>query len=269
MNFNKGRIRAEQIILHIPHSSVKIPEKYRDLFYLNDDQLKTELLHMTDSYTDELFGIPEIQERNIVIFPYSRLICDVERFRDDRMEPMAIRGMGVCYETTSEMKPLKQVSYLHRTEMLSIYDRHHAVLAAAADRVIQNYGTGLLIDCHSFASKPLPYEIAGNRGTEDRYRTRPDICIGTDPEHTPDWLKESMERAFTDCGYTVKYNYPFSGTLVPMKYYRRNPHLSSIMIEVNRSLYMDESTGEKTQGFQRVQGDIRKIILGLCLQKGM
>ena len=68
---------AEQILLHIPHSSIQIPEKYLNSFYLNEEQLNQELLRMTDWYTDELFADPQIPEENRIVFPYSRLICDV------------------------------------------------------------------------------------------------------------------------------------------------------------------------------------------------
>ena len=42
-----------------------------------------------------------------------------------------------------------------------------------------------------------------------------------------------------------------------MKYYHQDMRLLSIMIEVNRRLYMDESTGEKTAGFETLRKDIR------------
>ena len=55
---------TEQILLHIPHSSDWIPKKYLQLFYLNDEQLKKELLLMTDRYTNELFSDPFIPGGN-------------------------------------------------------------------------------------------------------------------------------------------------------------------------------------------------------------
>jgi N-formylglutamate deformylase len=55
--------------------------------------LDTELLRMTDAYTDELFPVTQVEAGRVVI-PVSRLVCDVERFPFDAQESMVARGMG-------------------------------------------------------------------------------------------------------------------------------------------------------------------------------
>ena len=132
--------------------------------------------------------------------------------------------------------------------------------AVPAFRWNETCGSGLLIDCHSFSSVRLPYEIVG-AAQEGEPRRRPDICIGTDPDfHTPAWLLERLAQGFRDHGYSVAADYPFSGTLVPVKYYHRDRRLLSVMIEVNRKLYLDEKTGEKLDGFSTVQADVAHVI---------
>jgi N-formylglutamate amidohydrolase len=93
--------RSKQIVvLHIPHSSQHVPEDERQAILLNDAALQDELLRMTDAYTDELFPVTPF-EAGRVVFPASRLVCDVERFPSDEDEPMAARGMGAFYTRTS------------------------------------------------------------------------------------------------------------------------------------------------------------------------
>jgi hypothetical protein len=41
-----------------------------------------------------------------------------------------------------------------------------------------------------------------------------------------------------------KVNRPFSGSIVPANNFDKNKRVFSVMIEVNRRLYMDETTGE-------------------------
>src|SRR5271169_3454801 len=87
-------------ILHIPHASRLVPEEERQTFRLDDATLNSELLHMTDAYTDELFPVTPVEAARVLL-PVSRLVCDVERFPSDEDEPMAARGMGAIYTRTS------------------------------------------------------------------------------------------------------------------------------------------------------------------------
>lgn len=69
----------------------------RQAIRLDDAALGSELLRMTDAYTDELFPLTPVEGARLV-FPVSRLVCDVEQFPTDENEPMAARGMGTIYK---------------------------------------------------------------------------------------------------------------------------------------------------------------------------
>ncbi len=64
-------------------------------------------------------------------------------------------------------------------------------------------------------------------------------------------------------GYKVGINQPFSNSKTfafPVKYH-------TVMIEVNKRLYMNEHTLEKTRGFAKLQRDIQALyeeLLSLC-----
>lgn len=239
----------QSMVVHVPHSSTLLPEEYRPLFVLGEEALRRELLCMTDWYTDELFacGAPRVK------FEISRLVCDVERFRDPARESMTACGMGVCYERTSQGAPLKTVSERHRQGILRRwYDPHHAALTAAVCLALKEYGTCLVLDAHSFASRALPYE--------PQDRARPQICLGTDDFHTPPGLARYAARLFEEKGYTVALNTPFSGCLVPMTAYRRDRRVQGLMIELNRSLYLSEPAGTKTRNFGRLQLQLGEIL---------
>ena len=221
---------------------------------MNSEELFQEQIKMTDSYTNELFDIDDIQK---LVFPLSRLICDVERFRNEEDEEMTKQGMWVCYTQTSDCKPLKMTDKKHKQEILKrYYDKYHTKFGQLVARSLKNYGNTLIIDAHSFSSVPLPYELH----SQD---FRPDICIGADDFHTPEYLTEYFYHAFSHLGYSVGINNPFCGTIVPLKYYGRDKNVKSVMLEINRSLYMDESDGNKNENFNRIKRDIYEVIKGL------
>ena len=236
------------IVLHVPHSSTFIPESERGSFRIG---LSDELLKMTDRYCDELF----CGDHPSVVFPVSRLVCDPERFRDDALEPMSEVGMGAVYTRAHDGAVLRSVGIEERERIMkTYYDPHHSALTEAVQSALDKTGTCLIIDGHSFAPKPLPFE-------KDQRPDRPDFCIGTDPYHTPDELARSAFRFLRERGYSVAFNAPFSGSLVPMRFYRKDRRVASIMIEINRRLYMYDD-GRRNEEFNT----IRTVVQGLIRQ---
>jgi len=249
------------IILHIPHASTKIPANEATKLTISGEALAQELLRMTDRYADELFDLGEQAAR--LVFPLSRLVVDPERFADDTNEPMAAEGMGAVYTRTSDGRPLR--SSLDTEERQRLLERyyvpHHERLEQLVREALQTSGYCLIIDGHSFPSSPLPCDL-------DQAPLRPDVCIGTDPFHTPEWLQRTSVAAFSDPGWRVELNRPYAGSMVPSSFYRKDARVYSIMVEVNRSLYMNEQTAERLAGSgevcRRIQSVLAAIVAAAC-----
>jgi N-formylglutamate amidohydrolase len=254
----RERVGGSGIVLHIPHSSRSIPDHVRLHIELDDAQLDAELTAMTDAHTDELFG-GDCGELPAVIFPISRLVVDPERFEDDAEERMADAGMGVIYEKTSRGARLRARPHAEERAALveGFYRPHHEQLRALVASVIDQVGHCLVLDGHSFPSVPLAYE-------PDQRRDRPDICIGTDTFHTPAPLEAAALAAVHSLGWTVDVNRPFAGALVPMPFYGTDKRVQAVMIEINRGLYMDETTGEQLACFDEVAGKVRSLVAALA-----
>ena len=236
------------LIAHIPHSAVYIPPLFRQSIVLNHADLEKELLLMTDRYTDDLFSsVHEIGGRS-TIYNYSRLAFDPERFEDDDKEVMASRGMGVIYEKTSSGKNLRDKPSSEEREHIleTFYRPYHRAIHKETEDLLTRFSQCLILDCHSFPSRPLPYEL-------DQNPFRPDVCLGTDSFHTPEQLTNDIQRFLSDKGLSSMINRPFSGTYVPLKFYGSDNRVLSIMIEVNRRLYMNETTGERLPDFDGVR----------------
>lgn len=248
---------TSNVVLHIPHSSKLIPPDIRPTLLMEESDLARELVAMTDSYTDELFVCKD-SPLTSVIFPVSRLVVDPERFMSDAEEPMAAIGMGVIYTSTSHGEQLRKVPRLVERDQLlrRFYKPHHQALTEAVDSALLDAHSVLVVDCHSFPSQPLPYEF-------DQDPIRPDICLGSDDFHTPPYLLALAARKFEEIGLSVVINRPFSGALVPLKFYQKEPKVFGLMIEINRALYMDESTGEKAGGFIATKSAVYSVLAEL------
>ena len=70
--------------------------------------------------------------------------------------------------------------------------------------------------------------------------------------HTPESLATAAEGFFQDAGLETIRNQPFSGSLVPGRFYRVDGRVISVMIEIRRDLYMDERSGDQNAGFTRI-----------------
>ncbi len=268
------------LILSIPHSSTFIPSLYyyhprlyrtggvsynrNPFFYGAAERRKKlridlELGFMTDWYTDELFdsGLCPAVKAEV-----SRLYCDVERFRNDEDEIMSRVGMGVCYTRDFDGEIMRDVPEKERQHILTrYYDPYHRALEVLVETALEREESPLILDCHSFYPEPLSYEESNPCA-----RQRPDICIGTDNCHTPEKLTKRIRDYFTSLGYSVALNSPFSGSLVPSAYYRKDRRVKSVMIEINRKLYLMNRDGggytwsqDKSPGFYILQREIRKL----------
>ena len=232
----------KQLILHIPHSSTIIP--FQDGYVSSHDNIQQEIIKLTDWYTDDLFD-SDLDVK--IVTPFSRVFCDVERFADDELEIMSKVGMGVLYEKLDSDELLRKVKPELREKILTdYYWKHHDSLTIVAEEQLIRNGECLIIDCHSFPSTPLQKAINQNSNT-------PDFNIGTDPFHTPKKYIEASITYFENLGYSLGVDWPYSGSIVPMKYYQKEKRVSSIMLEINRKLYLNEPTNEKSTEYNKTK----------------
>lgn len=227
---------SSPVILHVPHASRTIPSEIRSSLTVTDDQLAAELDEITDAHTDV---IAEHAAQSATLRPWtlrndlSRLVIDPERFPDEREELNAV-GRGAVYTRACNRAVLRNEDDDARTALLDTY--FHPYAAAMSDLVADRIAAtarAVIIDVHSYPTSPSAYELHPDG-------TRPGLCTGTDPHHTPPWLIDVAYTAFSPLG-DIGINTPFSGTYVPLDYYNTDPRVHSVMIELRRDLYLTEN----------------------------
>jgi len=243
------------LIAHIPHASTVVPLRVRqETIVLGDSDLQGELVRLTDRHTDRLFSWVLELGGSLFVSKMSRLVFDPERFLDDASEPMAAVGQGAFYTHATDGTRLATLSEDEQERRArELYQPYHEALTALVASTVEQFGVAILLDCHSFATIPLPSE-------PDQTPDRPDICIGTDSLHTPPSLAEGLVSAFQSEGLTVQLDSPFAGTLVPLRFLRVDDRVRSVMIEVRRGLYCDEATGETSADFGATRAAVQRAV---------
>lgn len=213
--------------------------------------LNREILKLTDWYTDDLF-YSETDE--MIIAGFSRIFCDPERFTDDQQEVMAQYGMGVLYEKSDEGEVIRKVSPELKERVLNeFYRKHHARFSVVVKNQLQHFGKALIIDCHSYPGIPLKRDL-------DKTENRPDFNIGTDTFHTPKHLIDLAVDFFKNAGFSLGIDWPYKGSIVPLEYYQQEKNVQSIMLEINRALYLKEPGNEQSERYPEIKMVVKEFL---------
>ena len=218
----------KNVLIHIPHSSLYIPKDYRNSSLLPLSRLEEENIFMCDFRVADLLD----DKNQTLIFPYSRLYCDVERFKGEN-EIMNKYGMGYIYTKTSKGEDMFHPSKEHKKIVTEIYDEHHKKLDDITTKMLEQYSQCIIIDLHSYSDEQV-FRLF-------QYQNTPDICIGVEESFYSKNLTDYFIEYFRSNGYTVAINYPYKGSIIPNKYFGMdNIEIISIMIEINKRVYMND-----------------------------
>ena len=240
------------VLVHVPHAGTRIPPSVREAILLDDEALATELRMLTDHRTDVLAEGTGQLGATRVINRVSRLVVDPERFPDER-EELAAHGMGAVYTRGHALQPLRAPGPDEVEFLLARYFRPYAAtLTEVAEQLLAAHGRLTIVDLHSYPSVRLPYEL--------RDGPRPQLCVGTDPFHTPDWLRTLVAEVAVAHHLDVGLDTPFAGSYVPEAQYGRDRRVTSVMLELRRDLTLDEATATPHDGEARIARFVTAVV---------
>lgn len=135
-----------------------------------------------------------------------------------------------------------------------VYRPYHACLRRLIAQTHVRFGIAVLIDCHSM---PAGLKAGSASG-------RPDFIIGdrygSSAAHD---LSRAAVAILTGLGYEVARNKPYAGGFITEHYGRPARGLHTLQIEINRGLYIDESTLQPKAGFRQLQNDLTHFVAEL------
>ena len=173
-------------------------------------------------------------------------------------------GLGTIARIVSESEeiyaePLAVPEALARIE--DVYKPYHRTLRQLVLDTRTEFGTAVLIDCHS-----MPSSVRGVHG-----RLRPDVVIG-DRYGTScaAELTDFVAATLTNLGYTVGRNKPYAGGFITEHYGQPARGFHAMQVEFNRGLYMDEKSLARLPRFAILSAHIANLLeaLGRALDDG-
>lgn len=233
------------LLVSIPHSGERVPPETPWLASLPERLL----MYDVDRYVDALYA-PALKALGIepVQTEWHRYACDLNRLASDvdvdsvsgSANPSGAFPRGLHWSITTEgerLMPGPMPPSVHDAIVRKYFEPFHE-RARAGLQALRDAGARETyhVDLHSMPS-------VGTKEHRDPGERRADIVV-SDCEgkscSTP--FKDAVIEAYRAAGFKVGYNWPYKGGRLTETYGRPANGQHAIQVELNRSLYMDEST---------------------------
>jgi N-formylglutamate amidohydrolase len=252
------------VIFNSPHSGRVYPRAFLAAARLEIGTLR----RSEDTFVDELAAGVVPRGHPLVRVHFPRCYVDVNR-EPYELDPRMFDGRLPSFANTRSMRVAGGLGTVARVvgDAQEIYDQripvddalrrieglykpYHRALRRLLTRVHRDFGTAVLVDCHSMPS---------SAGAKDD-RPRADVVLG-DRYGTScvPAVADVIDQAFRDLGYAVSRNKPYAGGFITEHYGNPAAGLHAVQIEINRALYMDERRYERGTSFARVAADFETI----------
>ncbi len=259
------------LVFASPHSGRVYPEDFVAAAALDPVALR----RSEDSFVDELFadapqfGAPLVK----ALFPRAFIDPNREPFELDpamfvdalpsyanTQSSRVAAGLGTIPKVVSNGREIyrAKLTFAAAAHRINTYYRpYHKALTTLVEETVEKFGVCVLIDCHSMPSVGGPLDPDAGRGRADFVLGD---CFGNSCE---DRITATAEHALRTLGHSVVRNKPFAGGFTTRHYGKPSVGVHALQIEINRALYMDEVTIERTDGIGRLARQMVDVIAAL------
>ncbi len=254
------------LVFASPHSGGHYPDGMMEALRLDPSALRGS----EDSLVDALIDPAPAAGATVIRARFARAFVDLNRepweldpgmFEDELPEFARSRtarvaaGLGTIARVAGgkEIYRRKLTFAEAKDRIEAVHQPYHDALTRLLAQARAAHGVALLVDWHSMpsAAAQTPARRDGKRGRGadivlgDRFGA---ACAPT--------ITTLVERAFADLGYRCVRNAPYAGGYTTEHYGRPGRRTHALQIEINRALYMDETTRVATEGFGKLRADI-------------
>ena len=264
--------QAVPIVVDVSRSGPEYPEEFRSMVPF------TTLHDNVSMYVDQLWqATPEVGGTMLYAsFPSfwidtnrNELDIDADLIEGEWPVPLkptvSERGLGLLKSKSRYGEPVheRKLTVQEVMERLDNYHRpYHAELARLIEEQRARFGFVYHLSCHCMSAIGAPTH-------PDAGQARADFCLGdvngtsASPEFIG-WIKSLIEAR----GYSCAVNWPYSGGEINERYGAPAKGVESIMVEINKKLFMDTKTFRKTDNYGKVQRDVTAILGEVAAKAG-
>lgn len=262
---------AAPVVFDSPHSGSHYPPDFETIAPM--DRLR----RAEDMFVDELFGAAPSHGAALLCALFARAYIDANRSPDDIDQRLidgrwpgpvnatdkSRLGHGLIWRLCPPDMPIydrKLTAHEVQARIETFHRPYHRALDYVLGRLQGRFGVVYHINCHSMPSVSAPVVARG-----DGPRGRADFVLGDrDGTSCSQGFTALVRDSLGAMGYAVALNDPYKG--VELVRAHSDPHggRNSLQIEINRALYMDEDTFEKTARFEPLKADLGRLIETIC-----
>ncbi|GAB4543511.1 MAG: N-formylglutamate amidohydrolase [Ruegeria sp.] len=261
--------RSSCVVFSSPHSGRNYTQPFLMRSVLNRDVIRSS----EDAFVDQLFASAPDHGAPLIAAQMPRAFLDLNRSADELdpalvlgarrsgHNPRVASGLGVIPRVVANGRAIysgKLTMDEARLRIDTYWRPYHARLKSLLAESIDSFGQAILVDCHS-----MPHEAVALAGTA--HGRRPEIVLGDRfGASASGVIVDQIEAAFVAAGLTVVRNTPFAGAYVTQTYGRPARDQHAIQIEIDRALYMNESTIEPSADFDAFRAVLTRVIADIA-----
>ncbi len=263
---SRPEVQTTSVVFASPHSGDFYPDSLRRRSPLGLLRLRSS----EDAFVDRLLKPACDLGAPLICATYPRAWVDLNR-AEDELDPALIAGLDRSTNSPRVMAGLGVIPRVvagsraiyrgkipvaeAEARLAHIWKPYHAALDALLDEARAQFGQVMLLDMHS-----MPSDALRAMGTN-----APQIVLGDrygrscDPE-----VAGFFEICFVEEGLRVGRNSPFAGAYVAQRHGNPKAGVHVVQIEIDRTLYMDESRIEPSAEFEGFSALMARVMARIC-----
>ncbi|MEQ1515632.1 MAG: N-formylglutamate amidohydrolase [Usitatibacteraceae bacterium] len=257
------------VVFDSPHSGTIYPETFETVVPLHA------LRRAEDTHVEALYSAAPDHGAMLISANFPRSFIDANRSLLDidaallegawpgpiNVTRKTEKGIGLVWRLldTGEAIYTRKLTVAEvQARITNYYAPYHRTVREAINSAHKHYGAVWHINCHSM---PATSSMISEEGPGV---PRADFVLGDRDGTTCDpAFTTFVALTLRGMGYDVRVNDPYKGVELVRAYSDPAERKHSLQIEVNRKLYMDEASRERSGNFSSLQSDIAKLIASI------